>query len=90
MGGVPEQGALVPGGVVSKVFDSDAARRAAYDFLESPCVQHAPMQDALSEACARDAARGAFAFVAIDGTTLTLVDSPRCCAYTRASRPLDR
>lgn len=69
-----EQVALAPAGLISDVFDSDATRQAAYDFLESPFVQQPPMQRALADACARAAAPQPFAFVAIDGTTLTLTD----------------
>ena len=69
-----EQAARAPAGLISDVFDSDATRQAAYDFLESPLVHHPPMQRALAEACARAAAPQPFAFVAIDGTTLTLTD----------------
>ena len=52
-----EQAARMPAGLISEVFDSDAARQAAYDFLESPLVHQAPMQRALAEACATAAAR---------------------------------
>jgi hypothetical protein len=63
--------------MVSKVFESDAERQGAYDFLESPAIAVAPIQQAQAEACAREAALAPFAFVAVDGTGLTLMDRDR-------------
>lgn len=72
-----QQVARRPGAAVSKVFESDADRQAAYDFLEGVKSAPGPIQRALSEGCARDAARSAFAFVPVDGMTLSLSDGQR-------------
>jgi hypothetical protein len=69
-----EQVALRPGAMVSRVFSSEADRQAAYDFLESPKSTVDAIQRAVQQACSRDAAGHAFAFVAVDGTTLSLID----------------
>jgi len=66
--------AQAPGGKVSEVFRDEAEQQGAYDFLESTKIQVAPIESALSEACARRAANEAFAFVSVDGCTLSLVD----------------
>lgn len=63
-----------PAGKISEVFDSDADRQGAYDFLESKHIDQNAMARAMGEACARQCASLPFAFVAVDGTTLTLVD----------------
>jgi len=51
-----------PGGKVSEVFEVDAHRQGAYDFLESSKVSVAPIEAALSEACARRASEKSYAF----------------------------
>jgi hypothetical protein len=60
--------------MVSRVFASEAERQAAYDFLESRKCAVEAIQRAAQQACSRDAAGRAFAFVAVDGTTLSLTD----------------
>ncbi len=62
---------------MSQVFESDSERQAAYDFLEGTSSKAAPIEQALGEACAREAASHAFAFVAVDGVTLSLTDGQR-------------
>ena len=63
-----------PDGLVSQVFQNDAERQGAYDFLESPHTQAAPIIDALGRNCAAGLADNKLVYVAVDGTSLTIVD----------------
>jgi hypothetical protein len=69
--------ALTPAGKVSQVFRGDAERQGAYDLLESSCVHASALMAAMGQATARRCAGAAFAFVPLDGTSLTLVDHTR-------------
>jgi hypothetical protein len=71
------QAALYPSGKVSEVFQVDAERQGAYDFLESPHVGHEPIAHAMGVAAARRCAVEPYAFVAVDGSSITLTDRAR-------------
>jgi hypothetical protein len=63
-----------PGGKISRVFCDDAERQGAYDFLESGHASAAALTAAMGAATARRASGQSFAFVALDGSSLTLTD----------------
>ena len=62
-----------PAGRLTEVFLDDAERQAAYDFVESG-VAPAALARALGDATMRLAASAPYAFVVVDGTSLTLTD----------------
>jgi hypothetical protein len=66
--------ALRPHGRVSQVFADAAARQGAYDFLESDHVSGTAIGAAMADACATRARSHTYAFVPIDGTSLSLAD----------------
>lgn len=66
--------ARCPAGKVAEVFKKDADRQGAYDFLESRHVSASAIEAAVGTACAERASKEAFAFVALDGSSLTLTD----------------
>ena len=88
------QAALFPSGKVSEVYQDDAARQAAYDFIESPHLQHEPISFAMGMATARRCAEDPFVFIAVDGSSLTLTDLAKSKdfgavgSYTRGARGL--
>jgi hypothetical protein len=59
---------------VSAVFDEDAERQGAYDFLESPQVEAEKLEAGVGEAAARMCAEQGDIFMAVDGSSLTFVD----------------
>lgn len=63
-----------PAGTVTAVFDDDAARQGAYDFLESPHVTAEALERGVGEAAARRCGQEGSVFVAVDGSSLTFVD----------------
>ncbi len=63
-----------PAGTVTAVFDDDAERQGAYDFLESPRITAAALERGVGEAAARRCAEESRIFVAVDGSSLTFVD----------------
>jgi Transposase DNA-binding/Transposase Tn5 dimerisation domain len=63
-----------PAGHVTEVFRTDAERQGAYDFLEDEEVEAASVLAAAARASVRRVAKQPYAFVAIDGTSLSLVD----------------
>lgn len=63
-----------PAGRITEVFNSDAERQGAYDFLESEQIRADALLDATARASIRRVAKQSHAFVAIDGTSLSLVD----------------
>jgi hypothetical protein len=63
-----------PSGLVSAVFIHDAERQGAYDFLESPHTSAGPIVSSVGRSCAARCLGEKFVFVAIDGTSLTIVD----------------
>ncbi|HVK65177.1 MAG TPA: IS4 family transposase [Polyangium sp.] len=71
------QAVLYPSGKVSEVFQVDAHRQGAYDFLESRHIDAGAILEAIGLASARRCAKEMFVFVAIDGTSLTLTDHNR-------------
>jgi hypothetical protein len=83
-----------PAGRITEVFGSDAKRQGAYDFLESHHVSEAALSEAVARASARRVADTAYAFVALDGTSLSLVDRKRAKdfgavgSYTEGGRGL--
>jgi hypothetical protein len=66
-----------PGGRITEVFDSDAERQGAYDFLESEQIDEAAIQEAAAKAAVRRVAGQSYALVAVDGTSLGLIDRQR-------------
>jgi hypothetical protein len=66
--------AKAPSGKVSEVFGESKAREGAYDFLESPQVAVSAIADSIFAATASRARGLDFAYVAIDGSSLTLSD----------------
>ena len=63
-----------PAGTVSAVFDDDAERQGAYDFLESPDIEAAALERGVGEAAARRCGEESRIFVAVDGSSLTFAD----------------
>jgi hypothetical protein len=66
--------AQAPSGKVSEVFAADKERQGAYDFLESVHVEAPALTTAMGRATARRAAHEPFCFVAVDGSSVSLVD----------------
>jgi hypothetical protein len=66
--------AQAPSGKVSDVFATDRERQGAYDFLESRHVDATALTTALGQATAQRAASESFCFVAVDGSSVSLVD----------------
>ena len=66
-----------PGGKISDVFAKDSERQGAYDLLESQKVKPKALLCALGESVARQAAKVDFVHVAVDGSSITLVDRGR-------------
>jgi len=63
-----------PGGKVSEVFADDAERQGAYDLLEGKRVSVDALMGALGAVTAERASLDSFAFVAVDGSSITLTD----------------
>lgn len=66
--------ARAPAGTVTAVFDDDAERQGAYDFLESPRIAAEALERGVGEAAARRCGEESRVFVAVDGSSLTFVD----------------
>lgn len=71
------EAAQFPSGKISDVFQTDAERQGAYDFLESPYIRADALIEAMGRASARRCAEELYVFVAIDGSSLTLTDRSR-------------
>jgi hypothetical protein len=69
-----------PSGLVSEVFKNAADRQGAYDLLENEKVAHHAMAEPMFSASARRAS-GRYAFVVIDGSSLTLTDRALCKGF---------
>lgn len=63
-----------PSGKVSAVFDRDADREGAYDFLENPHVEAAALAESMFSATGERARGEIYVFVSVDGASLTLSD----------------
>jgi len=63
-----------PAGRITEVFGTDAERQGAYDFLENEEIGAEAVLAATVRASMRRVAKQSYAFVAIDGTSLSLVD----------------
>jgi len=63
-----------PAGTVTRVYDRSAEREAAFRLIESDGFSYRDVVSASCRATVRRAASHAFAFVAVDGSTLTLAD----------------
>jgi hypothetical protein len=63
-----------PRGTVTGVFPSSAEREGAFRFLENPDISHTAVTEAAMEASAVRCRAEGLVYVAIDGTSLTLVD----------------
>jgi len=61
-------------GTVTSVFEDDAERQGAYDFLESRHVKADALERGAGEAVAARCGRESGVFVAVDGSSLTFVD----------------
>src|SRR3977135_2311222 len=66
-----------PAGKISEVCYRDSERQGAYDFLESDHVDVSSLVLAMGQASSRAVAAESFAFVAIDGASITLTDRGR-------------
>ena len=66
-----------PSGKVSEVFSEDRERQGAYDLLESGRVEASVLMRAMGGAAARLASSMPFAYVAVDGASVTLTDRGR-------------
>ena len=63
-----------PAGRVTEVFGTDAERQGAYDFLENDAVGAGAILEAAVRATVRRVSNQPYAFVAIDGTSVSLID----------------
>jgi hypothetical protein len=66
-----------PGGKVSEVMQTDAARQAAYDFLESEQIDPVSIMVAVTLACVLRACQFPYVYVPIDGSSINLTDTSR-------------
>lgn len=66
--------ARLPAGTVSGVFEEDADRQGAYDFLESEHVSAAALETGVGQKAAAMCSCERRLFVAVDGSSLTFVD----------------
>lgn len=66
-----------PAGTVTAVFPTEASRTAAYRQLERPSLSPAQVREGPARAAARRADAHPFAYVPVDGTSLTLTDRTR-------------
>jgi len=66
--------ARAPAGTVTGVFDNDAERQGAYDFLESPHVKADALERGAGEAVAMRCASESRIFAAVDGSSLAFTD----------------
>lgn len=66
--------AETPRGTVTGVFPTSAEREGAFRFLENPAVPHTAVTAAAMEATAARCKAEGLVYVAVDGTSLTLVD----------------
>jgi hypothetical protein len=66
-----------PASVVANALRDDAARQAAYDFLEGGRVLSSAIEDAAARSCAERASAHPFVFVPVDGTAISLTDPAR-------------
>jgi len=67
------QAARHPDGKISSVFESDAERQGAYDFLEGK-VDAASLVDSMAQATFERANDDRFVYVAVDGSSVSVVD----------------
>ena len=66
-----------PAATVLDVFQTSAERQGAYDFLENPAIRPDALLTSIAEATASRAASADYAFVAVDGSSITLTDRRR-------------
>lgn len=71
---IARRAAQAPAGRVTEVFENAAARQAAYDFLEHDQVSATAVGEAVFESTALACRQQARVLVAVDGTSVTLVD----------------
>jgi hypothetical protein len=72
-----------PAGKISEVFKKDKERQGAYDLLESERVSVDAVRLAMGDATATRAAAEDFAYVAIDGASITLTDREQTKGFGR-------
>ena len=63
-----------PAGRISQVFERDADRQGAYDFIESEHVSSAAIRKAIVNATARACAQEDWVYIPLDGTSIKLWD----------------
>ena len=66
-----------PAGTVTKACESSASREGAFRLLENPSISPEGVSRAAALAAVRRCAKESFVYVAVDGTSLTLVDKLR-------------
>ena len=64
-----------PSGKVAAVFQEDREQQAAYDFVESPLVEVQEIVTGVAITTAKRSAEQPFVYVAVDGTSVTVVDN---------------
>jgi hypothetical protein len=69
------QAARTPGGKLSAVFMDRKELEGAYDLLENPRVRHTALGRGMAAACAERCVRLPFAWIVVDGTSLSLRDA---------------
>ena len=74
---IAARAAQKPGGKVSEVIGSTSEQQGAYDFLESKHVNVEALISSMGCCTAEQCSREQFAFVAVDGSSLTLSDHGR-------------
>lgn len=72
-----------PAGKVSEVFKKDSERQGAYDLLEGGRISAAAVLSAMGDATATRAAAETFAYVAVDGSSITLTDPEQAKDFGR-------
>lgn len=72
--GIATSAARSPAGTVTAVFDDEAQLQGAYDFLESPHIEAAALEQGVGQASAQTCGKESHIFAAVDGSSLTFVD----------------
>jgi hypothetical protein len=69
------QAVKTPGGRLTTVFADENELEGAYDFLENDRVEHIAIGRGIAAGCAERCARLPFAWIVVDGTSLSLKDA---------------
>lgn len=78
--------AETPAGKISEVFRTDRERQGAYDLLESGRVNVGALLSAMGDATGFRAAAEPFAYVAVDGASITLTDREQTKDFGRVGK----